>query len=303
MSEKAWINGEYFELGKKLFDASLGTIHYGLTAFEGILCVYDKRAAIFRVQDHIDRFYKSAEALDFNLPYSKEESLNIIKDVIRVNGPGTYYVRPIVFKNSDYLDLIARKKKLFVAVLCKRFNITVFLLLMRRKIEVMISKNTRNVWADYLTKAKLSGKYLVSAIAKLEANKHGFDDALLLDGSGMVSEATAANVFMVKDGLIKTPFINNTLSGITQDSVIIIARNLGYEVIESDISVAQLFSADEVFLTNTAEGIVSLSRIDDNIIKNKTNVAAQLRTNYIDIIRGKNPRYADWLTPVEIKSF
>lgn len=296
MSEKFWINGEYSSKDEKPFSVSLSTIHYGLSAFEGILCVNGKQVTIFRLQEHIERFFNSAAVLDLKLPYSRKEFANVIKDVIRINGHGSYYIRPIVFRNSEYLDLTTRNKQLFVAVLCKRFILMAFLLQMRRKLKVIISKNVRNVWGNYLTRAKLSGKYLISAVAKLEAEKSGSDDAILLDDRSMISEATTANIFIVKDGIIKIPFLNNSLNGITQDSVIRIAHDMGYKVIEADIDLDQLYNADEIFLTSTARGLTSISKVDDYSIGDKTKIAEELRNRYIDIIKGSNSKYAEWLT-------
>jgi len=166
----------------------------------------------------------------------------------------------------------------------------------------MISKTVRNLWPDVLIKAKISGKYLASVIARREAENNGFDDALLLDSPGNVSEATSSNIFIIKSGVIKTPRRENTLNGITQNSVMRIAKDFGYSVAEEDIKVEDLLDADEAFLTNTAAGIVPISSIDSKKVfeRNKEGLVKILRDKYVNIITGKDPKYQEWLSYVRI---
>ena len=300
LNEKIWMNGKYLDRDKGRINVSTAALHYGTSIFEGILCIAtaSNRRAIFRLQEHIDRLFESGQVLDFEIAYSKEEFSNIIINLVKINKYNSCYIRPIIFQDIDYLNLGAQKENLNIAILCKKFNTLIYQLQMKKEVKVLISERVRNFWTNNLAKAKVSGKYLNSFIAKIEAREGRFDDAILLNEKGMVSEATASNIFIVKDGVIKTPRRNDTLNGITQNSVIEIARDIGYIVIEQDIKVDELYRADEIFLTNTARGIVSVYQVNSRKIidSNQKCITTTLRGKYIDIIRGKDPKYHEWLT-------
>lgn len=299
MNGKIWMNGKYLNKNEGTINISTGALHYGTSIFEGILCIKIKnRCAIFCLQDHIDRLFESINVLNFKIQYSKEEICNAIINLVKVNRYSSCYIRPIIFKDTSYLDLESKKGRPIVAILCKRFNHNMFLLQMQKEVKVIVSKKTKNLWIDNLTKAKISGKYLNSVIAKKEAREKGFDDAILLNERGIVTEATSANIFFVKDETIKIPTRYNTLSGITQDSVIQIGRDLGYAVVEQDIKVDELYSADEIFLTNTAKGIISVSQVNSKKILDlsQKRITEVLRNKYINIIVGRDSAYQKWLT-------
>jgi len=300
LNEKIWMNGRYLDRDDGIINVSTGALHYGTSIFEGILCIAteSKRSVIFRLQEHINRLFESAQVLGFKILYSKEELSNIIINLVKINKYNSCYIRPIIFQGIDYLNLGAKKENLNIAVLCKKFSALIYQLQMKKGVRVLISERTRNFWIDNLAKAKVSGKYLNSFIAKIEARKKRFDDAILLDEREMVSEATSSNIFIIKDGVIKTPSRKDTLNGITQSSVIEIGRNLGYNIVEEDIKVDELYRADEIFLTNTARGIISVYQVNSRKIIDSSQkyVTKTLRIKYIDIIRGKDSKYHDWLT-------
>ncbi len=297
-NSKIWVNGEYIEQVKGIVNVSLNTIHYGTSIFEGILCVgTGKKKVIFRLQEHIERLYYSAKVLNFNISYSKEEWYKAIKGLIKINNYKSCYIRPVVFMDASYLDL-SPKEKLSTIIMCKQFNIYLFLLQMRRKVKLTVSKKVKNTWEGVLAKAKISGKYINSAIAMIEAKENGFDDSFLLNEHKKVCEASSSNVFVVKDGIIKTPFPDNILNGITRDSIIKIGQNLGYSFVEQDIAVDELYTADEIFLTSTARGIKLVSRVNSKKIVDSTKmkIGQVLQRKYIEIILGKDDKYDKWLS-------
>ena len=299
LNEIIWMNGKYLDRGDGIINVSTGALHYGTSIFEGILCIAteSRRSVIFRLQEHINRLFESAQVLDFKIPYSKEELSNIIINLVKINKYNSCYIRPIVFQDVDYLKLGTKKENLNIAVLCKKFSAILYQLQMKKGVRVLISERTRNFWIDNLAKAKGSGKYLNSFIAKIEARKKRFNDAILLNEREMVSEATSSNIFIIKDGVIKTPSRKNTLNGITQSSVIEIGRDLEYNVAEEDIKVDELYRADEIFLTNTARGIISVYQVNSRKIIDSSRkcLTKAIRSKYIDIIRGKDPKHHEWL--------
>ena len=301
LREKIWMNGRYLDSAEGVINISTSTIHYGTSVFEGILCIMIKeRGAIFRLQDHIDRLFESCAALNFKVTYSKEELCDVIINLVKIDGCSSCYIRPIIFSNTNYLNFKLKEDRLNVVILYKKFNNQIYQLQMRKKIKVIVSKRTRNLWTDNLAKVKISGKYMNSVMAKIEAKKDGCDDAILLSEGEIVSEATSSNIFIVRDGIVKTPPYSKALSGITQNSVMQIGRDLGFTVIEQDISLEELYSAEEVFLTNTAKGIISVSQVNSRRILDlsRRRITEVLRNKYIDIIKGKDQKYQEWLTYV-----
>ncbi|HPT39206.1 MAG TPA: branched-chain amino acid transaminase [Candidatus Omnitrophota bacterium] len=299
--EKIWMNGRYLDSALGVVDVSTAALHYGTSIFEGILCMGGRLGnskAIFRLGEHLDRMFASAEVLNYKIAFSKEDIKAAIGGLVKVNRYQAAYIRPVIFEDTSYLDFSRAINKLNFVILARNINSTIYRWKMRSPVKVMISKTVSNSWPEILTKAKISGKYLNSIVAKREARNRGFDDALLLDSRGYVSEATSANLFMIKDGLIRTPYRKNTLNGVTQNSIMRIAQDLGYTVREENIREEDLLAADEIFLTNTASGVISVSRIDAKKIPpcGSQGLVKYLRSKYIDIITGKNLKYQEWLS-------
>lgn len=293
--EKIWMNGKYLDKPDGIVNVSIAALHYGTSIFEGILCIDSK---VFRIQDHIDRLFESARVFDYRIGYSKEELYGAIIGLVKMNRYKSCYIRPIIFEDTDFLNMRSNKSCLNTIVLCKNFNASVYEWQMRKGVRVIISKKIRSLWATGLAQAKVSGKYLNSTIARIEARDNGANDAIFLDKEGKISEATSSNVFIAKNGILKTPCRANTLRGVTQDSIMRIGRDLGCSVIEQDMEPDDLYNADEVFLTNTARGVISVSQIDSKKIIDSTRkgMVKDLRARYIDIIKGKDLRYQEWLT-------
>lgn len=298
VSEKLWINGKNIDKDKATINIDFGVIHYGTAAFEGILCIKTgSKRIIFRLHDHISRLFSSADILDFHIPFSNEQISQAVIDLIEINKYASCYIRPIIFKKANYLNLISKDNDLMVVITCQKFNNFKFFLQMRRKARIMVSRQMIVSWLPKLAKAKLSGKYLNSAVALLEAKKNGFDDAIILNYEKKVSEATSSNIFVVKDKVIYIPQRTSSLNGIVQDSIMRICKDTGYIVIEEDMDEGKLYDADEIFLTSTARGIISVYRVDEKKITNVSgyNITKFLRDIYLDILTGKSSKYEEWL--------
>lgn len=303
--EKIWINGKVKNQEEdKIY--CLSAFHYGTVAFDGILCIQDKKRKnncfLFRLSDHLNRIFYSAKVLGLKIPYSKDEFANAIIDLVKSNGYASYYIRPLVFSNNFYTNILPKSKEEFVnvVILHKKFNFWKFSIRMKRGLKLIISKKIRNTWIEELTLAKISGKYLNYFLTLHEAKNKGFDEAIILDDEEKVSEASTSNIFIVKGNAIKTPPPKNILPGITRATVIEIAKNMNYDVKEERFSIEELFNADEIFLTNTARGIVSVFQVGDSNKFNKSEVASLIRDRYISIIRGEDSTFSHWSTPISI---
>jgi len=300
VKEKLWLNGKCIDQEQGLINIATASLHYGTSIFEGILCLKVKspeRRVIFRIDPHLERMFASAQVLNYKIPFTFGALRLAMIELIKVNHYDSAYIRPIIFEDNAYLSLGASSNKLNVAILAKKFNSTLYRWNMRRPAKVCIAGSVINTWSDELGRAKISGKYLNSVIAKKEAYRQGADDAIILDRQGYVSEATSANVFMVRANVVKTPPRKNTVNGITQDSVLRILKDLGYTAKEESILPEELLAADEVFLTNTAAGIVPVSQIGSRPICNqsKTSLIKRLRNKYINALTAQDPHYQEWL--------
>jgi branched-chain amino acid aminotransferase len=305
MWEKTWANGKILKHTDLVF--SLGALHYGTVIFDGLLCIAtkQKRYFLFRLQDHINRLFYSAGVLRLKVPYTKEELAEIIINLVRANGYGSYYIRPLIFERKMYFDIISNKKEKDrnVVILCKKFNSWSFFFHMKkRKVSVMVSKQMKNAWSEELTLAKISGKYLIYTLARIEAKENSYDEVVILDDKGRVSETSSSNIFIVKDNVIKTPLTKNVLPGITRATVIEFAKEINYQVQEENIFPEDLLNADEIFLTNSASGIISVSQIENRKLdkSRQYNIVKIIQNKYIDIITGRDPSYLRWLTPIII---
>jgi len=298
-SEKVWVNGEYIDKANAIVNINLGALHYGTAVFEGISCVGKKgKNAIFRLREHLVRLLESAGLLGLKVHYSIEQLSGAIIGLVKMNNYNSCYIRPVIFSNADYLHLTPDDNRITVAILCEPFYFYQFLLHMRRKIKVGISYAAVVQHDERLLKAKLSGRYLQNALAFAEARKSRFDDAVLLNTAREVTETTAANIFVIQNGAIKLPMRRNTINGIVQDSIIRIAEDIGYCVTEEKISLNALHNADEIFLTSTAKGIVTVGQVGPKKIEDVSDfsIADKLRKIYVDIITGRSSRYNHWLT-------
>ncbi len=276
-------------------------LHYGISVFEGIRSYATPRgAAIFRLEEHVDRLLKSAHILGFrDLPFTHASITGAIQQTVAANGFASCYIRPLIFLDGGMSMVIdAGKPRLIVAVWEWKTFFTEEA--KDRGIRANIASLTRLHPNVSITKAKISGNYVGSVMAKTESVRMGFDEAIMLDPAGYVAECTGENLFVVRGGAIYTVPRSSILEGITRDSVITLAHDLGYSVVEEPISRDQLYISDEVFVSGTAAEVVAIREIDFRTIGNGKAgpVTRALQHEFEKLTTGKHPRSEQWLAPV-----
>lgn len=279
-------------------------LHYGTGVFEGVRAYQTERGtAIFRHQDHLDRLFKSAELYYMPIPYTQAELRQATHELLIANGLRECYIRPIVFRGYGTMGLFPLDASVEVSIAAWPWGAYLGEDSKEAGIRAKVTSWRRLPSDSLIPFAKASGQYLNSILAKIEATKSGYQEAILLDPRGYVCEGSGENIFVVRDGVILTPPPTaGILDGITRRSLFQIARDLGYELIERDIARAELYLADEVFLTGTAAELVPVTEIDDHRIGSgaRGEVTAALQRAFEDALRGRDARYAQWLDLVEV---
>ena len=302
-SKYIWMNGEFVEFEKATIHFLTPALHYGAAVFEGIRSyATDKGPAVFRLKEHTERLLDSARVLGFReLPYNAEEIAEAIRLTVRVNEFNDCYIRPLLYLTGGGWNLNVDCGKAGLAIAVWEWGNYLGEEALEKGIRANISSFTRHQPNVMMTKAKIAGNYPNSILAKTESVRLGFDEAIMLNPQGFVAECTGENIFIVHKGKIITPPLVDILEGITRESLITIAKDMGFEVIETPVSRDQLYVADEVFVCGTAAEVIGLSEIDFRIIGNgKTGpVTRSIQKNFHDAIRGKSQRYENWLAYVE----
>ena len=298
-SKYIWMNGELVEYEKATFHFLTPVAHYGLGVFEGIRCYStDEGPAVFRLREHVDRLFDSAKVLGFrSLPYSTEELMVAIKQTVLVNGFQECYIRPLVYLKDGGWNLNVDGGKPGIGIAVWEWTNYLGDEALVNGVRANISSFTRHHPNVMMTKAKITGNYANSTLAKTESMRLGFDEAIMLDPQGYVAECTGENIFIVRKGVIYTPPTTAILEGITRDALMILAADLGYAVVEQPISRDQLYRADEVFVSGTAAECIGLREIDFRVIGDgKTGpVTHALQEAFHAALRGRGPRSAEWL--------
>jgi branched-chain amino acid aminotransferase len=293
-----WKNGVYEKWDESSVHILSHTVHYGTGVFEGLRAYKtDNGPAIFRLNDHTKRLFSAAEQIGIKIPYSAEELNQAQKDIFTKNKLDEGYLRPIVFLGSESLGI--RATELSVNVAIAAWEWPSYMNPEAKKNGISIIKSTYEQYSNPLHSGyKIIGTYINSTMALHEAIAKGADEALLLDKNGYISEGSGENIFIVHDGKVSTPKTDYCLNGITRQSVIKIAQDFGYDVVERDITYDELVSSDEVFFTGTAVEITPISKIDGFEIGTGSigPITEKLQTTYADIVRGKNNLYRDWLS-------
>jgi branched-chain amino acid aminotransferase len=300
-SEWIWMNGELVPWDNANVHVLSHGLHYGTGVFEGIRAYEtDRGTAIFRHREHLERLVRSAQLYYMELPYSVDELRDTTHELIRRNGLKSCYIRPLAFRGYGEMGLFAQSAPIDVIVAVWPWGAYLGEEGKRSGIRCKVS-SWRGISADSLIPhAKASGQYLNSILAKTESANAGYDEAILLDVHGNVSEGSGENVFIVRDGVLSTPgHTNSILDGITRRSVIQIAADLGYPVEERDIARAELFLADEVFLTGTAAELVPVREVDDHPIGEPGEITRVIQAKFEDALHGRAPEYLEWLDVVE----
>jgi branched-chain amino acid aminotransferase len=279
-------------------------LHYGTGVFEGIRC-YDTELgpAVFRHREHLERLARSAELYYMPIPYEVEQLRAATHELIARNGLRECYVRPIVYRGYGQMGLNPLEAPVDVAIGVWEWGAYLGEEGKRSGIRAKVSSWRRISPDSLIPHAKASGQYLNSVLAKIESLKAGYEEAILLDDNGHVCEGTGENIYVVRDGQIATPGQDDSiLDGITRRSVIQIARDLGYPVVERNLARAELYMADEVFLSGTAAELVPVREIDDHAIGSGEpgEITRVLQAAFEDTIRGRSERYREWLDVVEV---
>lgn len=294
-----WFDGQYLKWEEAKVPIFVHALHYGTAVFEGIRAYpSDDNLYIFRLKEHMDRLRKSANVYSFTTKFSADELSKAAVDLIRKNGiRESCYLRPLTFVGMHGIDLNVTKNSpthttIIIFPFAKYFK--------GDGISACISSWRRIDDESIPPMAKASGNYLNSVLATQECRRNGYDESILLDRNGCVSEASGENIFVVRNGKLHTPQLSDSiLEGITRNTAITIAGELGYDVVERPISRTELYLADEIFLTGTAAEIIAITKIDGNIIGNgrEGTMTKSIRENYERIVIGKSEKFMGWLTP------
>jgi len=295
-TEKIWMNGELVDWADARIHVGAHGLHYGSGVFEGIRAYEtDKGSAVFRLTDHLQRLQNSARLLHMELPYSIEELRTACHELIAINGLPECYLRPIAFFGYGELGVSALGNPVDVAIMSWPWGAYLGEDGLTNGISAKISSWQRigpNVIPHV---AKATGVYLNSMLAVTEANRAGYDEAILLTAEGLVADGSGENVFIVKDGELHTPDLSTSiLPGITRDTVIQIAQDLGYQVHETSLIRSDLYLADEAFMTGTAAEVTPLRSVDDVEI-GVGPITLEIQQAYLDTARGRSERWAQWL--------
>jgi branched-chain amino acid aminotransferase len=301
-SEQIWMNGKLVPHGQATLHFLTPGLHYGVCAFEGIRCYRAaKGPAVFRLREHMERLLRSCAVIGWReVPFTVEQLVEGTVATIRANGMDECYVRPLVYLAEGGWNLSVDSGKPHAAIAVWEWKNYLGAEAVARGVRANVSSFTRHHPNVMMTKAKVSGNYPNSVLAKTESVRLGFDEAIMLDPNGQVAECTGENLFVVKNGRLLTPPSASVLEGITRDSVMQLAKEKGLEVSEQPLSRDQLYMADEVFVTGTAAEVVALREIDFRTIgEGKTGpVTHALQEAYHASVRGKHPRSEQWLTYV-----
>lgn len=297
-TDKIWMDGRFVKWDDAQVHILTHTLHYGLGVFEGIRCYETpKGPAVFRLKEHVERLFQSAKIFLIDIPFTKDEICSAIIDTIKVNNVKECYIRPIVYIGYGAMGIYPKGNPINVSIAVWPWGAYLGDEGLEKGIRVKVSSYIRNHVNSNMSRGKICGYYVNSQIAKKEAITNGYDEALLLDTSGFVSEGSGENIFIVRNGLLKTTPLTSILEGITRDSVLKIAKDLGIETIEQQFTRDELYISEEAFFTGTAAEITPIREVDNRTIGN--GVAGEITKNiqkvFFDIVKGKNSKYDSWL--------
>ncbi len=295
--DKIWMDGELVAWEDAKVHVLTHSLHYGSGVFEGIRAYTTSRgAAVFRLTEHIDRLFASAGIFMIDIPFTPAELVEAVKDTVRVNGLDACYIRPIVYLGYGEMGLNPLPCPVNVSIAVWPWGTYLGDEGLRRGVRMKVSSWQRHDPNAVPVAAKGTGMYVNSSLAKVEALKAGYDEAILLSPQGYVSECTGENLFVVKHGRLLTPPVAaGALEGITQDTVVTIARDQGYEVAEANLLRTDLYLAEEAFLTGTAAEVVPIRSVDDREIGAPGPITKAVQETYFATVRGEVDRYKDWL--------
>lgn len=309
---KIWFNGKFVPWDEANVHTLTHTLHYGLAVFEGIRAYKcdDNRSAVFRLKEHVDRLFSSAHIAHIKIPFTKEQTNEAILELLSINELDAAYIRPIAYIGGGKIGLHPGDNPIELAIAAYPWGTYLGEGALSKGITTKISSLTRMGVNSFMTKAKISGNYVNSVMAKVEATSLGFDEAILLDNEGYVAEGSGENIFIFRNGVLKTPPLTSVLEGITRDAVIQIAKEEGLNFEAERFTRDELYIAEEAFFTGTAAEITPIREVDKRTIgQGKPGpITKKLQSRFFDIVQGRDPKYIDWLefffttTPLKVKN-
>ena len=312
MPYKIWFNGEFVSWEEANVHSLTHTLHYGLAVFEGIRAYKcdEEKSAVFRLKEHVDRLYASAHIARIKIPFTKEETSEAILELLSINGLDEAYIRPIAYIGGGKIGLHPGDNPIELVIAAYPWGTYLGEGALLNGITTKISSLTRMGVNSFMTKAKISGNYVNSVMAKVEATSLGFDEAILLDSEGYIAEGSGENIFIVRNGILKTPPLTSILEGITRDAVINIAKDEGIEFESERFTRDEMYIADEAFFTGTAAEITPIREVDKRTIGDGKPgpITKKLQSRFFDIVQGRDPKYMDWLeffftaVPLKVKN-
>lgn len=296
-----WMDGEMLPWREAKVHVLTHTLHYGMGVFEGIRAYEAGRGtAIYRLREHIERLFRSAHILGMPMPYERSALTQVCREVVRANHLESAYLRPLCFYGSEGMGLRADNLKTHIMVAAWHWGPYLGAAGQEQGIRIKTSSFTRHHVNITMCKAKANGNYMNSMLALQEALQGGYDEALLLDVEGYVTEGSGENIFIVRDGILYTPDLTSALEGITRASIITLAGELGIRVQEKRITRDEVYIADEAFFTGTAAEVTPVRELDGRRIGagQRGPITARLQTLFFDQVHGRRTEHPEWLTPV-----
>ena len=299
---KIWMDGELVDWRDAKIHVLTHTLHYGCGAFEGVRAYNTaKGPAIFRLREHTERLFNSAKILRMKIPFTVEQVMDAQRAVVRENKLDSGYLRPLTWIGSEKLGVSPKGNTIHLMVAAWAWGAYLGEEGLKRGIRVKTSSYTRHHVNITMTQAKAVSNYSNSILANTEAVDDGYDEALLLDASGFVSEGAGENIFVIKNGVVYTPDLSaGALNGITRNTVFSICQDLGLKLVEKRITRDEVYIADEAFFTGTAAEVTPIRELDRIELGagSRGPITEKIQTAFFDIVNGRNPKYADWLTAV-----
>ncbi|ADP88096.1 branched-chain amino acid transaminase [Nitratidesulfovibrio vulgaris] len=298
-SETIWFDGKQVPWDEANVHVLTHALHYGVGVFEGIRAYRcaDGSSAVFRLREHVQRLFSSAKILRMEIPFTEDAIFDAIVETLQRNRLAEGYIRPLSFVGAGAMGVYPGDNPVQTIIAVWPWGAYLGAEALEKGIRVKTSSFARHHVNAMMTKAKASGNYVNSVLAKMEAKADGYDEALMLDVSGFVSEATGENIFMVRNGVIKTTPLTSILDGITRNSLMTLARDLGYEVVEQQFTRDELYVADEAFFCGTAAEVTPIREVDRRVIGKGSAgpVTKHLQQEYFKAVKGDNPSYDHWL--------
>ena len=293
-----WMDGEWLDWREAKVHVLTHTLHYGMGAFEGVRAYEtDHGPAIFKLEEHTERLFNSTRILGMKIPFDAATLNQAQREVVSKNNLKSAYIRPMCFYGSEGMGLRADNLKVHTMIAAWEWGAYLGEDNMKNGIRIRTSSYVRHPAHPTLSGAKTNGNYINSMMALKEALEHGFDEALMLDIDGFVSEGSGENIFVIKDEVIYTPNLTSALPGITRDTIVTLAKSMGYEIVEKKLSCDEIYASDEAFFTGTAAEVTPIRDLDGNQIGSGSRgpITEKLQSLYFDCVYGRNADYKHWI--------